>query len=274
MNINMADTKEYTIDKRCLTLKISDDLISLDKIYESGQVFTWLRIGYQEYLIVDGGEICLAKQNGESLLLQNPSVGFDADKWIEYFDLSNSYDDYFRKLKQSHSSDKFLMSSLEHGKGIRLLKQDPLACSLSFILSQQSSIPRIRKSMEYLIFNSNRLLDNNRLRNSIGSCNAGYRAKYLDSFVDNYDKSKLASYADLEDQDLLNAYKTYYGIGDKIAKCIALYSYRRTNLVPMDVWMKRIVESIYQGDESQLHKMDDPGIAQLFTYSYSRKVLR
>ena len=147
------------------------------------------------------------------------------------------------------SNDDFLKAAYGFGSGIRILRQDLWEVIISFIISQNNNIPRIKRSINKLCENNGgEFPDAHNLQNlSFIDCGLGYRDEYLRAIAEqwsdwdrryppqNYDEWKL----------LLKGFK---GIGEKVASCICLFSLHYLDAFPQDVHIKRIIDREYDGE--------------------------
>lgn len=198
--------------------------------------------------------------------------------WVDYFDLNTDYS-YASHLQ---TGNEFLDNAIIFGNGIRILKQDPFEIFVSYIISQQSNIPRIHSIVNKLCKDHGKELEpgiyafpshqdlyqlsENDWRNDY---HLGYRARYLKNFIDNY-TDKIYDYHNKDNNELFKFAKSFLGIGDKIASCIMLFAYHRLNFVPKDVWIKRVIETKFNGINLFDCYPGIEGILQQYVYYYAR----
>ena len=218
--------------------------------------------------------------------------------WFDYFDLGRDYN----RIAGLVSVDDTMMEAARYGHGIRILKQDFFETLVSFIISSNNSIPRIKKIIEALSEMYGRKIsfngkihflfpDASKLARAdleeIKACRGGYRCRYVMNTAELY-LSEPVDKADLMKTDAGNAKKflmKFPGVGEKVAECVLLYSGLRQDVFPTDVWVKRIMEELYiQGDASsgEIHRFAASrfgrlsGFAQqyLFFYARGKKIMR
>ena len=175
------------------------------------------------------------------------------DIWHHYFDLDTCYKDIRASIPQA---DSFLASSAKIGKGIRILNQDKFEMLISFIISQRKSIPAIKTSVERLcsLYGEDGFFPTPDALSKAGfedlsSCGLGYRVPYI------MEASKRVARGDvdldvldkLSDEELFNELKSFKGVGDKVANCVALFAYHRVGRAPIDTWIKKIIDTEYKG---------------------------
>ncbi len=207
--------------------------------------------------------------------------------WRSFFALDTSYNDIRSSISSKFGNDKTILSAMECGKGIRILKQDPWETVCSFIISQNNNIPRIKKIIaslsrelgekiafggnEYYAFPSPEALFNAG-KDKLFELKTGFRAGYL------YDAAQkvvsgeldLDYIAALPTNELMSALMTVKGIGPKVASCIALFGYGKTDAFPIDVWIKRVLEKYYPDGLDISSLGEYAGIAQQYLFYYER----
>ena len=225
--------------------------INLENTINSGQVFLWAKQKEFWYGI-----------NGQDVL-KISSLG----KITSY---SNKKYDFFRngdnmeKIIKSISKDKTTKIAVKKYMGLRLVRQDPFQCFISFIISSNSNIQKIKSSLEKISmkFGKSIQFDNkefhmfpepkkiaNATIQEIKNCGVGYRAKFIidaakmvESKQIDFEYLKKSNYQDAKDTILMVP-----GIGNKVADCILLFSLDKLESFPLDRWMIRILEKYYLG---------------------------
>lgn len=242
-----------------------DDFV-LSQTLECGQCFHFVKTGDEEYLISAMGRILHIRQDGKNLIFCNTSEEEFNLIWKKYFDLERDYGEIKRKLLKA---DSRLSDAINAMHGVRILNQDFFETMISFIISQNQQIPRIKQivaniSREYgqrgegidIFPDVNSILEAG--NEGMMACKAGFRSKYI---VDACEKYKAGL---LNEEFLLNAdyetavarLKEVKGIGDKVANCIALFSLNKRNAFPVDVWMKRIMENMYFKEDTPVNRIE------------------
>ena len=224
--------------------------IDLDTTINSGQVFLWDKIDDTWYGV-----------NGSNILkiTQDPfKISSSEKKTSDFF----RQDDNMKKILQSIKKDKIVKDAVLRFPGLRLLRQDPFQCYISFICSSNASIQNIKQMLkkitikfgkriifdghEFHTFPSARKLGNSTIA-ELSSCGLGFRAKYVKkasrdvvSGIIDFKYLKKMDYKTAKDI-LVNV----YGIGDKIADCILLFSLEKIEAFPIDRWTLRILRKYY-----------------------------
>ena len=228
---------------------IECSVINVENTINSGQVFLWSKQKEFWYGI-----------NGQDVLKINNS-----GKITSY---SNKKYDFFRngddieEVIKSISKDRTTKIAVKKYLGLRLARQDPFQCFISFIVSSNSNIQKIKSSLEKISvkFGKKIQFDNkefymfpepkkiaNATVQEIQNCGVGYRAKFIidaakmvESNQIDFDHLKKANYQDAKEMLL-----TVPGIGNKVADCILLFSLDKLEAFPLDRWMIRILEKYY-----------------------------
>ncbi|MBQ8566720.1 MAG: DNA-3-methyladenine glycosylase 2 family protein [Clostridia bacterium] len=185
------------------------------------------------------------------------------------------------------SASEHMKKAVEYGDGIRILRQEPWESVCSFIISQNNNIPRIKKIISALCEKYGNKVENtegaysfptaNRLyeagEEEIFALKTGFRAKYI------IDASRSISTGET-DLDLILKEENFdtcvdilckiKGIGLKVASCALLFGFGKTEAFPIDVWMKRCLETRFPSglDVKALGK--SAGIAQQYLFYYER----
>jgi len=224
--------------------------INFDVTINSGQVFLWDKIGDTWYGI-NGIEILRVKQN--------PYEITSSQKKSNDFFRQN---DNMEKILNEISKDSLVRSAVKQCPGLRLLRQDPFQCYISFICSSNSSIQNIKQMLKQLChkFGKKTYFDGRgfftfpdvkRLAEAsmkdLLSCGLGFRAKYVkraaiavNSGAIEFDFLKKIDYKSAK-----QSLKEIYGIGNKVADCILLFSLEKLEAFPIDRWTQRILQKYY-----------------------------
>ncbi|MBQ0078909.1 MAG: 8-oxoguanine DNA glycosylase, partial [Eubacterium sp.] len=215
--------------------------------------------------------------------------------WRNYLDLDRDYG----AIKTALAADDPVMArAIEFGSGIRILNQEKWETLVSFIISQNNNIPRIKKCIESLArtlgeevgeFGGRtwyKLPSPERLaaatEEDLAPCKLGYRAKYLiatgrkvaEEGVDSLDKLAVPYMTAGETVDAL---REYTGVGPKVANCISLFAMGQIDSFPIDVWVKRVMHQLYGIEEGDMKAMARyakdhfgalGGIAQQYLFYY------
>jgi len=266
----------------------------LDHIFDCGQCFRWNRAADGSWTGIAGGRVARMRMEQESILtiegipLPGESEESFAAFWYEYLDLGRDYGKIKRSLGRG---DAAMRRAIKAGAGIRILNQDLWETMVSFIISQNNNIPRIKGCIEILCrefgepviggiestlaandvesenwYNSGSWYNIPRpevlaslSREDLEVCRLGYRAPYLiDTARQVLEQGGMdAVKAQLaQAEDVTSALIDFAGVGPKVASCIALFGAGRADAFPIDVWMRRAMHTVYGIDEKNLRAME------------------
>lgn len=261
-------------------------------IFECGQCFRWQRQRDGTYAGVAGGRWAKLSFSDGVLRIYGASRRDFQDFWYTYFDLGRDYGELKKRLG---GIDLFLDAALEYGAGIRILNQDLFETFISFILSSNNNIPRIRNCVEQTATCCGSLLPNRqygfpeaRQLAAVGEeklkrdVRAGYRCDYIKKSAAMFFSHPLQR-EELAKMPLADARKAlckYAGVGPKVADCILLFSGTRQDVFPVDTWVKKVMEELYFQRPASLgeiqwfaatHFGGLAGFAQQYLFYYARE---
>lgn len=257
------------------------------QIAESGQCFRWNKIGNMEYRGVFNGSVCEVKQIGDEVF----ASGVTEKEFLNYFDIESDYS----KVKNFYSDDIILKEAIKHGEGIRILNQDKFEVLISFIISANNNIPRIKKSVEAISRKYGKKIRDDfyafptpdelskATEEGLKECGVGFRAGYIyKTCRDVINGFNLEEVAKLPTAECKKELMKLTGVGPKVADCVMLFSMGKRDAFPVDVWIKRIMEELYIKHESGLREVesfsknlfkDYAGIAQQYLFFYAREFM-
>lgn len=254
--------------------------------FECGQCFRWNSGNDGIYTGIAGGRVC--RVDGRKIICD----AGDEDFWRAYFDLSTDYAEIRSELLKS---DKELEKCIDFGSGIRILKQDVWETIVSFIISANNNIPRIKRIIEtlcemygdelktdggvYYAFPSAEQLAQLTC-SDLAPLRAGYRDKYILDAAQKVASGEveLSALAAMEDDEARKTLMKIKGVGGKVADCIMLFSLGRFSVFPKDVWIKRILTEVYGIEERDTDNFvckkygQLAGFAQQYLYYYYRSI--
>ena len=272
----------------------------LRDIFDCGQCFRWNEQDDGSYTgIIKNGVLNVKKE--ESNVIFSGLLNEDIEKVCnEYFDLDTDYELIKEKLAKV---DDNLKKSIEYGKGIRILNQDLWECIISFIISANNNIPRIKKIIDrisenygeeiiwndkkYYTFPTEKELSKASIED-LRKLGLGFRDKrvytttkmILNKEVDLDEIIKLDNSNEIREKLL-----SLDGVGEKVADCIMLFSLKRFDVFPVDVWVRRVMNELYikKENEEKVNKTEVrkiaeekfgslAGIAQQYLFYYRKNV--
>ena len=172
-------------------LTVKNKNFSALQICMSGQCFRMEKCGENRYCLVAQGKYLELSQQGDSISFDCTQEEYDSI-WKKYFDMETDYAEIIASIDEN---DTYLMAAAEYGKGIRILYQDLWEMIISFIISQQNNIKRIRKCIKrlcekygeqrktvngviYFDFPTPESLAEARIED-LYACGLGYRSQYI-----------------------------------------------------------------------------------------------
>ncbi len=263
---------EYLKQGKDILLKVSD--LDLDETLDCGQAFRWERTGigpdcaYRGYMLNTPLHVAAEKDHFRF---------YDTDEetfinvWVPYFDLETDYSE----IKKILSEDAPLSKACAYAGGIRILRQDSWEALCSFIISQNNNIPRIKGIIGRLCEMYNGFPDFTGMKgvtpDDLAPLRAGFRAKYIADCVSKLNSGEivLENIKELPTEEIRKILMTIKGVGPKVADCAMLYGMYRIDCVPMDVWMKRVMEQFYPEGFPEF-VLPYAGIAQQYLFHYMR----
>lgn len=244
----------------------------LKDIFECGQCFRWNKQEDGSYTGVIKNAIINIKKEKENIIFTGKCDENIKDIMEYYFDLNTDYEDIKQKLS---NIDEYLKKSIEYGTGIRILNQDLWETIISFIISANNNIPRIKGIIERLSKKYGNEIEWNRQKyytfptaeqlkdvtvEEYRKLGLGFRDIRL------YETTKMILNKEVDLDKLRNNPNTQEvreellklsGVGPKVADCILLFSdLKRFDVFPIDVWVRRVMNDLYikEDDEAKVSK--------------------
>ncbi len=282
------------------TEQINNDLIltdvdhfNLKKTFECGQCFRWNEVGKDEFIgVVNGKVLDIKEEDGKFTFYDTTKEYFDSFL-REYFDFNLDYNEIDKKI----NTDEHIEKCIEYGNGIRILKQDLFETIISFIISANNNIPRIKAIIESLCEKYGKEIDykgekyysfpsytdlKDVTKEEFRELKMGFRDKYLVDAIHkiNTGEIDLEKISEMDTPSAKKELMKIKGVGEKVSDCILLFALKRLELCPMDVWVKRIFlnrygltdltfENGFKLAKSKWGKY--AGIAQQYLFYYERE---
>ena len=263
-------------------IKVQIPNFDLSQICASGQCFR-MRETEPGHFTVPAGDRCVRiVQEGEICEFDCGEGEFE-DFWKPYFDLDQDYGAYIEKI---NPRDSYLITAADRGSGIRILRQDLWETIVSFLISQQNHIGRIRRCIEnicteygsahespwgeaYYGFPQPETLAG-LPEDALKACNLGYRSKYVVRAA----RSAASKEIDLEAvsrmpykkarEELMNL----YGVGGKVADCICLFALHHLEAFPVDTHIRQAMERHYRRGFPNRRYRGFQGVMQQYIFYY------
>lgn len=264
---------DYCVKNNDIILSEKD--FGLDDTLDCGQAFRWKKIDSDYKCTYEGSflnnYLRISEISDGLFILHNVSEEDFLDRWLDYFDLSTDYS----TLKEMFSEDETLSAACKFANGIRLLKQDSWECLISFIISQNNNIPRIKGIIDRLCESYGGFPTAEQMKgvtaDDLSYLRSGFRGKYLSDAVGcvNSGKISLSDIAHSPIDKAREALRLIKGVGPKVAECVLLFGMHRTEAFPVDVWIKRVLEEYYPNGFPEFAR-ENAGIAQQYLFHYIR----
>lgn len=256
--------------------EISD--LSLSETLDCGQCFRWKQDENGNWRGIVKGVCGNIRQEEDGITFIGADEKEFNEIWLDYFDFNRDYD----ALKTDFSSNEMIRSACEFAPGIRVLRQEPWEAFITFIISQNNNIARIKGIVERLCINFGEEVEpgffafptakrlSEEPSESFAKIGCGYRADYISSASKEVYEGKL----DLESlmsapiNEARERLLKVHGVGPKVADCVLLYGLGRVERCPADVWMKRVIAAL--GGDMPECVTEHAGIAQQFLFHYAR----
>ena len=295
MYYKTKDKRKLDIVESPEGLILREDSFNPTHIFECGQAFNFHKEEDGSYTAVFLNMIINLLEKDDYVLIRNVSLEDFYEYFYDYFDLGTDYG----KIKEEFSNDETLKLASDYGYGIRILNQEMFETVISFIISANNGITRIKKAVRII---------SERYGTYIGE----YMGRSYYSFprpevLAEVDPGDLREYArvgfrdvrivkasqmirddyldfdrdmNLDSLDLKEKLMEMPGIGPKVADCILLFTFHRRETFPVDVWIKRVMETLFIGHEVPKKLVDNyardifgenAGYAQQYLFYYGRE---
>jgi N-glycosylase/DNA lyase len=266
------------------------DSFNIEQILECGQCFRFQKVRENTYRIIAMRRVLYVEQIDSTIILSPCNEQDFKQLWIRYFDLDLDYN----RIKKILSQDSVLDKAIQYASGIRILNQETWECLISFIISQNNNIPRIKQIIETISIKYGDCIEqgfyafptvtqlSKASEEDLRQCKVGFRAKYIVSACNLVTSGSLLlnELDDMTTPELRLALMKIKGVGPKVADCVMLFSQRRQEVFPTDVWIKRIMQHFYFEHEASIIEIHQyayeyfenrAGIAQQYLFYYAMR---
>ncbi len=278
------------------------DSFELEHIFDCGQCFRWNKQDDDSYIGVINSGVLKVSKNKNRVVFEGILEGDINSIIYDYFDLGTNYDEIKREFSKIDDSMK---KSVDFGYGIRILNQDLWEMIISFIISANNNIPRIKGIIErisekcgekitwngkdYYLFPTVEKLSKLSV-SDLRSLGTGFRDKriykttqmILNNEVSIDKLTKMKNTLEIREELL-----KLDGIGEKVADCIMLFALKRYDSFPIDVWVRRVMNTLYihNEDETKVTKKaiqecaynlfeEKQGLAQQYLFYWARENIK
>jgi N-glycosylase/DNA lyase len=276
-------------------------VFSAEKTFDCGQCFRWEKLPDGSFVGVVKGRLLSLRENSSGFTVSDLCGALDtgfAEFLVSYFDLMTDYGSVTRELS---GLDSVIEKAAEAGQGIRLLRQELFETVISFIISANNNIPRIKKCVarlsemcggkiaafggkDYFAFPEPGAITGFTDEEIQVTAGVGYRAPFIrqtaELFADGF-----YSFLKLLDAKCYGTLKKTVlalpGVGEKVAGCVTLFTGIDRSAFPVDVWVERMCEELYglKGfTRPALQKRmeeyfgENGGLAQQYLFNYIRSI--
>ena len=241
------------------SIKRNNDF-ELKDIFDCGQCFRWNKNNDESYTGVIKNGVMNVSCDDKNIYFKGILDGDIKDVVTNYFDLKRDYSKIKDKLSKI---DEYMKDSISYGRGIRILNQDLWEMIISYIISANNNIPRIKgiveklckkygkkvtfKGEEYYLFPTVEELKDVTVSDyrALGTGFRDIRLYETTQAILNK-KVDLIKLHELNTQDAREELLTLSGVGPKVADCILLFStLKRFDIFPIDVWVRRVMNDLY-----------------------------
>lgn len=269
----------------------------LAQTLECGQCFHFVKLDENDYVLTAKGRVLHVSQQADTVTFYDTEEDEYVNVWKNYFDMDRDYSAVKKKLLEN---DNKLKDAIESMWGVRILNQDFFETLISFIISQNKQIPHIKKIVadisakfgtykgtyggaDMYTFPTLEQLTN-ASEEDFKELKTGFRAPYI---MDAIRRNMAGQFneKELKNMDYDSCIKelmTIKGVGEKVANCVSLFGLGKKEAFPVDVWIKRIMETMYfDGEDTPKDKIaafakeqfgDLGGFAQQYLFYYGKTI--
>lgn len=269
----------------------------LAQTLECGQCFHFVKLDENDYVLTAKGRLLHVSQQADTVTFYDTEEDEYVNVWKNYFDMDRDYSAVKKKLLEN---DNKLKDAIESMWGVRILNQDFFETLISFIISQNKQIPHIKKIVadisakfgtykgtyggaDMYTFPTLEQLTN-ASEEDFKELKTGFRAPYImdairRNMAGQFDENELKN---MEYDSCIKELMTIKGVGEKVANCVSLFGLGKKEAFPVDVWIKRIMETMYfDGEDTPKDKISAfakerfgglGGFAQQYLFYYGKTI--
>lgn len=270
---------KWKADGNDILWEISPAECSLALTLNCGQCFRFEQVSENAFEGVALGRILHLTQEEDAIRFRDMDAVSFIQIYAPYFDAETDY----AAIKSSFRTDPILEKAILQTEGIRILRQDGFETLISFIISQNNNIPRIKKGIRLLCEGFGERIAPDKYAfptpdilaackpNDFSGLSLGYRDRYI------IDAAKRVAAGDICLNSLYTApiekarteLLRIIGVGPKVAECVLLFGFGRHMCFPMDTWMKKVMKKYYPNGFPTAFR-SNAGIAQQYLFHYAR----
>jgi N-glycosylase/DNA lyase len=196
------------------------------------------------------------KEKKKNILLFS---GVDREFICDFFRLEDDY----KTIINSISKDEFMRKVIKQNYGMRIMRQDPWECLISYLCSARNKIPKIKQSLQMISKTFGRPISHQdhkgfsfpkpgRISNleALRACKIGFRSEFIHQVNKDIDEKRLIALRDASYEHSKSELTKIKGIGNKIADCISLFSLDKLDSFPIDTWIRKVMTEQYFGGKN------------------------
>ena len=272
-----------------MIIQTSDNLITIlnpqdfdvVQTLNCGQIFRFTIDGNRA-VVCSKDKMCVLQFDKNRIEIKTKDVKY----FYKFFDLERDYS----QIKEELRKDKFLCSAVDYGYGIRIINNDTYEMLISFIISANNNIKRIKNSIEYLCshFGENKgdyfafptLKELKKATvQDFKSAGLGYRSEQMFETVQKLTEQDIIKLDTMSTEDKFKFLVSLKGVGEKVANCIMLFGLGVKNVFPVDTWINKVYNNIMNTIETDRKKItreltarygELSGFAQQYFFYYYR----
>lgn len=242
---------------------------------ECGQVFRFYKDG-ESYIVQSADKAAKVWEEGNKTVVESDFP----DYFYNYFDLDRDYSPIIKTAQDT--GIPLLARSAENCRGLKILNQNREEMIYSFIISQNNNIPRIKGIIEricqglgeefYLAGKRMYSFPSSQTLSNAGapffkSAGAGYRDTFLDETSKRISREGISELEKLDTAELKKTLLTYKGVGPKVADCVALFGFGKTDSFPVDTWIEKVYKEDFSGELKNREKISEFFVNKFGGYS-------
>lgn len=271
------------------SLKVHD--FSLVDTLECGQTFCWVKEG-QGYINADIGQVVYVEQKGDTLLYESSERDVDLNRLFRL-------DDPLNQIHQEISRDGIMRKSIDFAPNLRIINDPFFPCLVSFLCSVWKNVPAIRGMTNAIRERWGPVYEfrgktyhgmptpeqlSKATTAELKQLGLAWRSEFIAKSTEAIVKGEVSEET-LRSMEYLKAHrhlKKLYGVGDKVADCVSLFSLGFLEAFPIDVWIERVIQENYgvftktgtsyakKSEAARLYFGRYAGYAQEYLYHYTR----
>ncbi|MGN0203789.1 MAG: DNA-3-methyladenine glycosylase family protein [Coprococcus sp.] len=258
---------------------------NLAQICDSGQCFRMEQVNENTWSVIASGRYLEIMQQEDICTFYCSEKEYEGF-WKGYFDLDTDYGMYIDRI---NPKDLYLMQAAELGAGIRILRQDLWEMIVSFLISQQNNIIRIRRCIRNICeqYGERKVMENGQVyytfpapealaeldEDALKACNLGYRSKYVVRTAKAVVSGEvnLNAVREMPYKKAREELLKLFGVGEKVADCICLFALHHLEAFPVDTHIRQALDSHYKKGFPNRRYKGVQGVMQQYIFYYEFK---